>query len=156
MSSDEKKQRSGMAEMRDMLKNEMNKFTNIDLALKETGEDFSKIEKTSSFYGSEIGESSSHIREIRRREFYENLFVYIGFFFYLGCVTYIVLRRFPIHIIIIKLWEFFEIIIFYILQIKGYIDENVLNSKLQNFTYSENYTAPIVNDQSNFSRNNEL
>ena len=64
---------------------------------------FEKIHENYEKYDVSVDESRNHITKLKKREFYENLFVWIGFFFFMLCVIYVWLRRFPIH----KIFLFF-------------------------------------------------
>lgn len=99
MANDSSK-RSNLVEILDLLKGEMDKFTSINNEMVENQFDFEKINHNYHSYSNEIDKSGMHITKLKRREFYENLFVYIGFFFFLSCVLFVFLRRFPIHKII--------------------------------------------------------
>lgn len=94
------KKKIEMVEIRDLLKNELGKFSNINLTLINTTDGLDKVYTSSLEYGEEIDSSKSQIVSLRRREKYENLFIYFGFFFFMFCFGIIVLRRFPLTIIL--------------------------------------------------------
>ncbi len=98
MSSD--KAKSGIIEIRDVLKNEFQRFASINTVLKDTSDGFDKIDDTYSTYSSEMDVAKNHIIKLKRREFFENLFIYIGLIFFFACVAYVWLKRFPLHKII--------------------------------------------------------
>ena len=78
----------------------MDKFKTINTEIIDNQHDFGKIGNNYTKYSSEIDKSREHINKLKRREFYENLFVYIGFYFFFVCVAIVLLRRFPLHKII--------------------------------------------------------
>ena len=80
MSKDDNK--SNLIEIRDILKNEMDKFKAINNEIVLNQNDFGKIGNNYNKYSNEIDKSKEHINKLKRREFYENLFVYIGFYFF--------------------------------------------------------------------------
>ena len=92
--------RSNLVEIRDLLKGEMDKFKAINSEIYDNQSDFSKISDNYSKYSNEIDKSKNHITELKKREFFENLFVYIGFYFFFACVAFVLLKRFPVHKII--------------------------------------------------------
>lgn len=98
--SNSKENKSNLIEIRDILKNEMDKFKTINTEIIDNQHDFGKIGDNYTKYSSEIDKSREHINKLKRREFYENLFVYIGFYFFFVCVAIVLLRRFPLHKII--------------------------------------------------------
>lgn len=99
--SNSKENKSNLIEIRDILKNEMDKFKTINTEIIDNQHDFGKIGNNYTKYSSEIDKSREHINKLKRREFYENLFVYIGFYFFFACVAFVMLKRFPIHKIIL-------------------------------------------------------
>lgn len=100
MSNDSSK-RSNLVEILDLLKGEMDKFTAINNEMVENQADFEKINHNYHTYSNEIDKSGTHITKLKQREFYENLFIYFGFFFFFTCAIFVLLRRFPLHKIII-------------------------------------------------------
>ncbi len=101
--SNKSKKKSSLIEIRDILKGELDKFTAINSEVINNQNDFEKIHENYEKYDVSIDESRNHITKLKKREFYENLFVWIGFFFFMLCVLYVWLRRFPIH----KIFLFF-------------------------------------------------
>ena len=93
--NDDKVQKSKMLEIRDILKNQVQIYSNLHTTLNDTSKGFDRIDDAYTTYGSEITVSSNHISKLKKREFFENLFIYIGFVFFFLCVTYILLKRFP-------------------------------------------------------------
>ena len=87
-------------EIRDILKEEMDKFTDISNEIVDNQHDFEKITENYNKYNDLIDKGKTHISDLRRREFYENLFIYIGYYFFFVCVGYVLLKRFPVHKII--------------------------------------------------------
>jgi len=131
--------KSGMIEIRDVLKNEFQRFSSINTVLKETSEGFNKIDSTYTNYGSEMNTAKNHLIKLKRREFFENLFIYIGLVFYFICVAYVMLRRFPIHRIIYLLYFILEKIVGYGIN----IGELVYN--LTGINKGENYYQNTTN-----------
>lgn len=107
---DDKKKKSNLLEIRDILKNELNKFSNISTTLKDTSEGLNNIDNKYHEYNREIEESKTHIIKLKRREFFENLFVYIALIFYICCLIYITLKRFPVHKILYLAYYILEFI----------------------------------------------
>jgi hypothetical protein len=105
-----KEKSAGLVEIRDILKKELNKFSNVQSTLQTTSDGFNKVDTNYSKYESEIDESKKHINELKRKEFYENLFVYIGFGFFMFCVAWVLLKRFPLHQIIFFIYSGIEYI----------------------------------------------
>ena len=108
--NDDKIQKSKMLEIRDILKNQVQIYSNLHTTLNDTSKSFDKIDDAYTTYGSEIIVSSSHISKLKKREFFENLFIYIGFVFFFLCVAYILLKRFPIHHMIYLCYNMLEYI----------------------------------------------
>jgi hypothetical protein len=119
MSKNEKS--AGLVEVRDMLKGELSKFVNIQHTLQKTSDGFNKVDANYSQYEGEIGQSRKHIDALKRKEFYENLFIYIGFVFFIACVAIVVLRRFPIHKIIALIYSALEYVIGLVIKLFSYI-----------------------------------
>ena len=90
------KKNSSLIEIRDILKEEMDKFKVINDEMVDNQSDFQKINDNYNQYNSLIDKGHSHISDLTRQEYIENLFVYIGFYFFLACVFYVLHKRFPI------------------------------------------------------------
>ena len=86
---------SSLMEIRDLLKDEKHKFDSIN---EEINDNYSK-------YNNAIIESHSHVNNLKKYEFYENLFVYIGFYFFFFCVIVVLFRRIPLRKIIFSIFE---------------------------------------------------
>ena len=95
-----KNKNSSLIEIRDILKEEMDKFNLINNEIVDNQNDFEKISENYTKYSNKIDKSKSHITDLKKQEFLENLFIYIGFYFFFGCVIYVLLKRFPIHKIV--------------------------------------------------------
>ena len=95
-----KEKNSSLMEIRDILKEEMDKFNAINDEIIDNQHDFQKINDNYNKYNNLIDKGHSHVSDLRKQEFYENLFVYIGFYFFFFCVAIVLLRRFPVHKII--------------------------------------------------------
>ena len=80
--SNKSKKKSSLIEIRDILKGELDKFTAINSEVINNQNDFEKIHENYEKYDVSIDESRNHITKLKKREFYENLFVWIGFFFF--------------------------------------------------------------------------
>ena len=109
-----KEKNSSLMEIRDILKEEMDKFTAINDEIIDNQNDFEKITDNYNKYNNLIDKGRSHINDLKKQEFMENLFIYIGYYFFFCCVIYVLLKRFPIHKIaffFIKL--FYKIIMFF-------------------------------------------
>lgn len=155
------KKTAGMVEIRDLLKSEIDNFSNANTVLNDVSKKFNKIGLAYDKYDETISEADKKIQKLKKQEFYENLFIYIGFYFYLSCVGYVLLKRFPIHKIIFGFVSLIEIIISFILNFKS----NYLNNtqdNYDNYTFIEsirtngtyilnNLTKQIVNDNYNNS-----
>ena len=110
-----KKKNSDLIEIRDLLEEEMNKFNAINDELIDNQNDFEKISENYNRYNNLIDKGHTHISDLKRQEFYENLFVYFGFYFFFGCVIYVLSKRFPIHrIIFFGLKQIYKIIMLFI------------------------------------------
>ena len=96
-----KEKNSSLMEIRDILKEEMDKFTAINNEIIDNQNDFEKIHDNYTKYNTLIDKGKSHITDLKKQEFYENLFIYIGYYFFFLCVFIVLLRRFPVHKIFI-------------------------------------------------------
>ena len=135
-----KEKNSSLIEIRDILKEEMDKFTAINNEIIDNQSDFEKITDNYSKYDNLIDKSRSHITDLKKQEFIENLFVYIGYYFFFCCVIYVLLKRFPIH----KIFMFFVKLLFKIVRVffpdnKG----NIISSSMGSFN---NTTIPNNTD----------
>ena len=138
MSKDnERKEKSGFVEIRDVLKNEVQRFSSINTILVEGSSEYNKIDKVYSSYGSEMDVSKNHILKLKRREFFENLFIYIGMIIYFSCVAYVMLKRFPVHRIIFFVYYILESIVGGVWDVKEYV---LLNYIINNTTSTLNIT----------------
>ena len=91
--SNKSKKKSTLIEIRDILKGELYKFIAINNEIIDNQNDFRNINENYEKYNNSIDESRNQITQLKKREFYENLFVWIGFCIFMLCVTYILLRR---------------------------------------------------------------
>ena len=133
-----KEKNSSLIEIRDMLKEEMDKFTAINDEIVDNQNDFQKINDNYNKYNNLIDKGHTHVSDLKRQEFYENLFVYIGFYFFFGCVIYVLLKRFPIHKIIMFAFKLlYKIISIFFPNKKGNIvdnnNNNILNATNSSF-----------------------
>jgi hypothetical protein len=103
-----KEKSADLVEIRDILKKELNKFSNVQATLQRTSDAFNKVDQNYSKYENEIDQSKKHINELKKKEFYENLFIYIAFGFFLCCVAFVLLKRFPLHRIIYLIYSTLE------------------------------------------------
>lgn len=126
-------------EIRDVLKNEFQRFATISTVLKDTSDQFNKIDDTYTSYGSEMDTAKLHINKLKRREFFENLFIYIGLCFFFMCVIYVMLKRFPLHRIIYLIVDILQLVY----SSGEYVVKNIIIEKLQknhNMTLNSNNT----------------
>ena len=138
-----KEKNSSLIEIRDMLKEEMDKFTAINDEIVDNQNDFQTINDNYNKYNNLIDKGHTHVSDLKRQEFYENLFVYIGFYFFFFCVIIVLLKRFPIHKIIFFVFKILhKIITMFIPSKKGSI-ANFDNSSIINGT---NSTLNFTND----------
>ena len=157
------KKNSSLIEIRDILKEEMDKFTAINNEIIDNQNDFEKITENYNKYDNLIDKGKSHITDLNRQEMIENLFIYIGFYFYWACVIYVLLKRFPIHKIIGFLFKILKKIIMLfvpgkggdIISTVGNFTNSTLNNtvnQILNYTVNqmENYT---VNQMENYTVN---
>ena len=91
------KNNSNLVEIRDLLKEEMDKFNAINDEIIENQNDFQKISDNYNQYNNLINEGGHHVNDLTKQEYYENMFLYFGFYFFFGCVIYVVSKRIPIH-----------------------------------------------------------
>ena len=101
--NNDKERKANLVEIRDILRNEMDKFHSINSEMVDNQNDFGKIGINYHKYSNEIDKAREHITKLKKREFFENLFVYIGFVFFFICVGIVMLRRFPFHKIVINI-----------------------------------------------------
>ena len=144
---DDNKKKSNLLEIRDILKNELNKFSNISTTLKDTSEGLNNIDSKYIEYGREINESKTHIIKLKRREFFENLFIYIALIFYTSCVIYITLKRFPVHRIILVIYNICEYILCFSSELYMRISLNIsgFSANLTNLN-NENYNRSVLTE----------
>ena len=128
-----KEKNSSLIEIRDILKEEMDKFTAINNEIIDNQNDFEKITDNYNKYNTLIDKGKSHITDLKKQEFLENLFIYIGYYFFFGCVIYVLLKRFPIHKIIGFIFRIIKRIIMLFL---GNKDGKNIESTVGNFTNS--------------------
>ena len=138
-----KEKNSSLIEIRDMLKEEMDKFTAINDEIVDNQNDFQKINDNYNKYNNLIDKGHTHVSDLKRQEFYENLFVYIGFYFFFFCVIIVLLKIFLINKIIFFVFKILrKIITMFIPSKKGSI-ANFDNSSIINGT---NSTLNFTND----------
>ena len=94
-----------LKELRDILKADMNKLKDINDKINEMRNNHQQIIKNYNDYYSLINKGKNNVNEITKQEYYENLFLYFGFFFFFGCVIYVISKRIPINKIIIFIFE---------------------------------------------------
>ena len=94
-----------LKEIRDVLKEEMNKLKTINKEINAIRNNYQQIIKNCNDYNNLINKGKNHANEITKQEYYENLFLYFGFFFFFGCVIYVISKRIPINKIIIFIFE---------------------------------------------------
>ena len=142
-----RKKNSSLLEIRDMLKEEMDKFEAINDELIDNQNDFEKINENYNQYNDLIDKGHSHITDLEKQEFYENLLVYISFYFFFGCVIYVLSKRFPIHRLILFCFkQVFKIIMLIFPNKKGTISsvDNVMN--VTNTTYDNIMNETAINN----------
>jgi hypothetical protein len=137
-----KEKSADLIEIRDMLNKEVGKFQNVGKVLNQTSEGFNKVDQNYSKYENEIDESKKHINELRKKEFYENLFVYIGFGFFFCCVAWVILKRFPIHQIVFFIYSCLEYVFGILVASTQKIVELFSSKNVANMT---NVVNPVVN-----------
>jgi len=157
--TDDKKQKSKMLEIRDILKNQVKIYSNLHETLTTTSKGFDKIDDAYTSYGSEIGISGSHITKLKKREFFENLFIYIGFLFFFICVAFVLLKRFPIHHLLYAIYNILDYMISSLSSTYSLINQHffqvLLNStnitNLNGTEYFNNHTPleSVLNSSSN-------
>lgn len=146
-----KKIKSGMVEIKDLLKNQHNNFAMIDMALKDTSQGLDKIGHTYENYDSAIDKSKAHIKALERQEFYENMFIYIGFIIFFICVAWVMHRRFPLLKVIYLLYQVIEYIFIYLVYLKdnilaNYIFKNLNSTQIPNSTLEINNITISINN----------
>ena len=108
------KNNSNLVEIRDLLKEEMDKFNAINDEIIENQNDFQKISDNYNQYNNLINEGGHHVNDLTKQEYYENMFLYFGFYFFFGCVIYVVSKRIPIHkILMLALKLIYKIIMIF-------------------------------------------
>ena len=109
-----KEKNSNLVEIRDILKEEMDKFNAINDEIIDNQNDFEKIADNYNKYNALIDKGREHITDLKKQEFFENLFIYIGYYFFFCCVLYVLLKRFPVHkCILFFLKLIYKIIMFF-------------------------------------------
>ena len=94
-----------LRKIRDKLKEECEKFNLINEEINAMHNEYQQINDNYNNYINLINEGNNHTNEITNWEYYENLFVYFGFYFFFGCVIYVISKRIPINKIIIYIFE---------------------------------------------------
>ena len=135
------KKNSSLIEIRDILKEEMDKFTAINNEIIDNQNDFEKIHDNYTKYNTLIDKGKSHITDLRKQEFYENLFIYIGYYFFFLCVIIVLLRRFPVH----KIFIYFLKLIYKIIMI--FFPKNKEDSSYSSSIGSFNNTTFVNNSE---------
>ena len=132
------KKNSSLIEIRDILKEEMDKFNAINDEMVDNQSDFQKINDNYNQYDTLINKGHTHISDLTRQEYIENLFIYIGFYFFLGCVFYVLHKRFPILKIITFLLKLIYKTIFFFIphkkDINSSLSKEFINGTNSNFT----------------------
>ena len=132
------KKNSSLIEIRDILKEEMDKFNVINDEMVDNQSDFQKINDNYNQYDTLINKGHTHISDLTRQEYIENLFIYIGFYFFLCCVFYVLHKRFPILKIITFLLKLIYKTIFFFIPHKKNINSSLskefINGTNSNFT----------------------
>ena len=136
-----KEKNSSLMEIRDILKEEMDKFTAINNEIIDNQSDFEKIHDNYTKYNTLIDKGKSHITDLRKQEFYENLFIYIGYYFFFLCVIIVLLRRFPVH----KIFIYFLKLIYKIIMI--FFPKNKEDSSYSSSIGSFNNTTFVNNSE---------
>ena len=83
--------------IRNSLKNIYETMNQIHEQMIEDENNFEIIENNYNNYKEEIHKGNNHINNLKKFEYYETLFLYFGFYFFFGCVFYVLYKRFPIH-----------------------------------------------------------
>ena len=132
------KKNSSLIEIRDILKEEMDKFNVINDEMVDNQSDFQKINDNYNQYDTLINKGHTHISDLTRQEYIENLFIYIGFYFFFGCVFYVLHKRFPILKIITFLLKLIYKTIFFFIphkkDINSSLSKEFINGTNSNFT----------------------
>ena len=116
---------SDLAEISDIIKSGTSNFSEIKNTLHKTTDRLSKIETTMENYDEQIDESRKHVNRLKMREYYENLFIYIGFYFFLACAAYIILKRFPLSLIFRTIYYFIENFTYYLYSLFNSINDYI-------------------------------
>ena len=149
---------SDLAEIRDIIKNRASNFNEINETLRKTTDGLNKIENTYTIYGEEIDDSRKHINKLKRKEFFESLFIYIGFYFFLSCACYIILKRFPLSLILRTIYFSIYSIIDYCYSFfnsfNNYINEQVNNTLLNNTIPMNTTIKRVVKNATKIIKNN--
>lgn len=154
MSTD--KGKAGMVEIRDVLKNEFQRFAGINSVLKDTSDGLNKIDNTYTHYSSEMDTAKTHILKLKRREFFENMFIYIGLIFFIICVAYVWLKRFPLHKIVYLVYYIFSSIVYtglsVVTSVFGYGGNSTINvnSTLTDLIYQANQMIQVNGSMKQF------
>ena len=116
----------------------MDKFNVINDEMVDNQSDFQKINDNYNQYDTLINKGHTHISDLTRQEYIENLFIYIGFYFFLGCVFYVLHKRFPILKIITFLLKLIYKTIFFFIphkkDINSSLSKEFINGTNSNFT----------------------
>ena len=101
-----KNKNSSLMEIRDLLKEEMDKFTAINNEISDNQSDFEKISYNYTKSNNLMDKAKSHINDLKNQEYWENMFIKFGQIFFTACVLYVISKRIPIHKLIILIFKF--------------------------------------------------
>ena len=94
-----------LIEILNILKGELYKFNEINNEIVEQQNLFEKIENNYNQYYNLMEEGNNNVNDITNKGYHETLFIYFSFFFFFGCVFYVLSKRIPIRKIIMYIFE---------------------------------------------------
>ena len=100
-----KEKNSSLMEIRDLLKEEMDKFKAINEEISDNQSDFEKISNNYTKSNKLMDKAKSHINDLKNQEYWENIFIKFGQIFFMACVLYVISKRIPLHKIILLLFK---------------------------------------------------
>ena len=132
-------------EIKDILEEQMTQFEAINDEIIDNQNDFEKIRENYNKYNNLINKGKSHVSDLERRELYIFLFVYSSYFFFWGCVIFVIYQRFPIHKMIFFIFNLFYRIIKLIIPSKTegniVMYHNITSSNISNISMYDNITG---------------
>lgn len=132
------------SQIRDKMKIELSQFVNINTTLEETTEGIDTVSKKSSDYQSQIAKSKNHVDNLIKKHRKEKYFLYFCLWFYIACMSIVLIRRMPLMLLLKWLISLFEYVI------------NIVIGGISYIYYNFNYTKDNLGELYSNSNINKL